>query len=114
MLKSWQSHVEFGKTLVSSIHEFWPYHCHRILFHAEALDKVWPLNLKTLKVFLLPYYSSTGRPARRQVQILRSLVLMVHYRVFSLDAWVARLKGDPVPVMSPVQTPSITSWPVSG
>lgn len=51
--------------------------------------------------FLLPFYSSTGRPARNQPQIIRSFVLFFLLLSMgltppSLTSWVARLKQDRV------------------
>lgn len=43
---------------------------------------------------LSQFYSHTGRPAINQVQIVRSLILMVMLGFTSLTAWVEKLKAD--------------------
>jgi len=43
---------------------------------------------------LSPYYSNTGRPAKYQVEILRSLIAMVHLKTYSITRWVKKLKVE--------------------
>ena len=66
-----------------------------IRFHADALEKVYILDLDRLKKLILPHYSYTGRPAVNQPEIFRTLVLTSHYKE-SISSFVARLKADDV------------------
>lgn len=52
------------------------------------------MNLNPVGDFLAPFYSHTGRPAIRQLQILRSFVLMFDRKFTSLTNWVDALKSD--------------------
>jgi CRISPR/Cas system-associated protein Cas10 (large subunit of type III CRISPR-Cas system) len=45
---------------------------------------------------LSPYYSNTGRPAKYQAEILRSLIAMTHLKIHSITKWVRKLKNDKV------------------
>lgn len=55
------------------------------------------MNLDPAIPFLLSLYSSLGRPAEFDpVDLLRSLVLMVHFKVFSVTKWVEMLHSDKV------------------
>jgi len=68
----------------------------RIQYHATAIAKAWCLNLDELLPHLRILYPNVGRPAQYQPEILRSLVLMVHYRVFSITHWVKILRSDEI------------------
>lgn len=62
-------------------------------------QKLRLLNTDKAMEFLLPFYSSTGRPATNQPQILRSfilffLLLSMGLTPASLTHWVGRLKQD--------------------
>ncbi|HHV80500.1 TPA: transposase [bacterium] len=54
------------------------------------------LNLAPAYNILSPYYSNTGRPAKYQAEILRSLVAMTHLRIHSITNWVKKLRTDRV------------------
>ena len=61
---------------------------------ASARDKLRLLDLDPVMVHLAPFYSTTGRPALNQPQIIRSLTLMLHLGVTSLTRWLNRLASD--------------------
>ena len=100
---TWQSHAEyrinfknvtakFDSTLRSRLHNV----------YSEARAKLMSLNLDFAGAYLSQYYSTTGRPAKNQAQILRSLILFVLLfnktsAGLSLTTWVNEtLPGDPV------------------
>ena len=64
------------------------------LEYAAVRDKLRLLNLDPVMEYLSRFYSPLGRPAKNQVQILRSLVLMMLLGFTSLTAWVQKLKAD--------------------
>lgn len=102
MIKQWQSMLDYQCFLNNSkavfdsserqrLHsELWiPWQKLRIFDTDRAMD------------FLLPFYSSTGRPATNQPQILRSfilffLLLSMGLTPPSITSWIARLKQDHV------------------
>ncbi len=74
----WQSHNEY-RTLVNTygrrlsrnnpIYSF-------DLYDRER-QKLLNLNLDAIRKYIMPFYSPGGRPAKKQAQILRSLILFV-------------------------------------
>ena len=102
MIKQWQSMLDYQRFLNHSkavsdsserqrLHsELWiPWQKLRIFDTDRAMD------------FLFPFYSSTGRPATNQPQILRSfilffLLLSMGLTPPSITSWIARLKQDRV------------------
>lgn len=62
----------------------------------SALAKVRRLNLDPLSDILQPLYPSTGRVALHQVEIFRSLFLMFHFKITSIDLWHQKLLSDPL------------------
>lgn len=53
----------------------------------KALFKMIHLDVDELIPFLEPFYSNNGRPAKNQIQILRSFILMSHYKYLSISKW---------------------------
>lgn len=95
MLVHWQSHQEY----LYFLHETKVHldSSQRTRLHLEfdaAREKLRMLNLDPVMEYLSAFYSCTGRPAKNQPQILRSLVLMMLLGVSSLTAWCRRLKAD--------------------
>lgn len=50
------------------------------------------LDVDSIIPLLSPLYKHTGRPAKNQIQILRSFILMTHFRSYSIKKWVRKLK----------------------
>lgn len=87
----------------------------RLLSCSRALAKVWLLDLDPAIPFLLSRYSCLGRPAEFEpLDLLRSLVLMHHQKVFSVTKWVEMLRHDRVlAVLSgfePHKTPAVGTF----
>lgn len=68
----------------------------RLLSHdfEVALFKMLSLDVDALIPFISTFYSDFGRPAKNQIEILRSFILMAHFRVYSPKCWVKLLKED--------------------
>ena len=95
MLKHWQSHQEYLFFLHEAKVNFDSSLRKRLSFDlASAREKLRLLNLDPVLDLLSPFYSNTGRPAKNQPQILRSLVLMLDQDFKSLTLWCQRLQGD--------------------
>lgn len=58
-----------------------------------AFFKIIWLDVDNTFDILRPLYSNTGRPAKNQIQFLRSFILMAHFKYFSIKKWVNRLKN---------------------
>jgi hypothetical protein len=94
MLGPWRLMPNF-KTGCKRLLDLLPRREAQIKFHADALEKVYILDLDPLKKLILPRYSSTGRPAVNQSEIFRALVLASHSKE-SISNFVTRLKADDV------------------
>ena len=102
MIKYWQSTQDYKYFLTNSKVHFDSSERRRL--HSE-LWKPWQklrlFDTDIAMAFLLPFFSSTGRPARNQPQILRSFLLFLlllseGLAKPSLTLWVKRLKRDRV------------------
>ena len=99
MIKNWQSHKKYLHFLK---------HCKARMDSSQRIrwrelrpirKRLKSLNLDAAGVFMFPLYSSTGRPALNQPQILRSFILwFLLFRQglvkLSLTEWVEKLKRD--------------------
>lgn len=74
-------------------HILFSYRIHDDTFR-KALFKMIALDVDVLIPFMQSYYSSTGRPAKFQMEILRACVLKHHFGFFSNKKWVKKLKSD--------------------
>lgn len=89
MLRYWQSHQEYWFFLHEAKVQFdSSQRCRLSSTFSSSREKLRLLDLDPVMEFLIPFYSSTGRPAQNQVQILRSLVLMPDLGVTSVTDWV--------------------------
>lgn len=95
MLGPWQSHAEFRWWLEKRLKELFPQYESLIRFHADVLEKVYALDLDPLRELIISCYPPIGRPAVKQAQIFRALVVMSHYKQ-GVSSFVLQLKGDPV------------------
>ena len=97
IIKYWQSMHDYKYFLTESKVHFDS--SERKLLHTklwEAWQKLQLLDTDKTMQFLLPLYSSTGRPAMNQPQILRSFILLflLYSEVLSklsLTLWIGRL-----------------------
>jgi len=95
MLGPWYPHVQFQKRLEKQLRELLPHRENQVMFHADALEKVYTLDLDPIKELVMSRYSFTGRPALNQPEIFRALVLASHYKE-SISSFAARLKADDI------------------
>ncbi|MBC7319881.1 hypothetical protein H5T89_04480 [bacterium] len=98
MLKSqhWSQHSLYQKKLLISLKLLLNSYRDRIEEYSDLINRLFYLNLYNAYKVLSPYYSNTGRPAKFQAEILRSLIAMVHLRIYSITTWVKKLKTDKV------------------
>ncbi len=100
MIKYWQSMHDYLYFLNESKIHFDSSERNRL--HSELWEpwqKLRSFNTDRAMEFLLPFYSSTGRPAKNQPQILRSFILffLLYSKGLtppSLTLWVKRLESD--------------------
>lgn len=95
MLIHWQSHQEY----LYFLHETKVHldSSQRTRLHLEfdpLRRKLCLLDLDPVMEYLSAFYSPIGRPAKNQVQIIRSLILMVMLGFTSLTSWLQKLRAD--------------------
>lgn len=87
----------------SYIDSFFNHHFYRNILEYRLLDsdfskaffKMVALDVDSLIPFLYHFYSSTGRPALFQIEILRAFILMTHFHELSIKKWNLKLHNDP-------------------
>ena len=95
MLIHWQSHQEYLNFLhETKVHPDSSQRTRLRLEFGPVREKLRLLDLDPVMEYLSAFYSPVGRPAKNQVQIIRSLILMVMPGFTSLTAWLRKLKAD--------------------
>ena len=94
MLKHWTSHAEYQHFISGAVSVLNESQRKKLYFYKDSIDKLTSLNLDPIHLLLKPRYSTTGRPATNQPEIIRSLVLMLDQECLSLNKWVDILKSD--------------------
>lgn len=95
MLVHWQSHQEYLNFLhETKIHLDSSQRTRLHLEFGSVREKLRLLDLDPVMGYLSGFYSYTGRPAKNQVQIIRSFILMGMLGCTSLTAWIKKLKAD--------------------
>ncbi|MBC7320123.1 transposase [bacterium] len=92
----WIPHSLYQKNIINSLRSLYDSYKDRINEYSELIDKLFYLNLDDAYKVLAPFYSHTGRPAKFQAEILRSLVAMTHLRIYSITKWVKKLRTDKI------------------
>ena len=103
MLNNWQSHQEYQAFLHEAKIHFDSSQRARLSSElAPIREKLRLLNLDPVMEYLQRFYSSTGRPAKNQPQIIRSLVLFFlswsQASAKGLTKWCETLKNKMVPI----------------
>ena len=110
MLGPWRTHAKFQVWLEEQLQSLLPQQVEKVKFYADALEKVYILDLDLLKELIKPQYSSHGRPAVNQPELFRAVVLASHFKE-SISSFVKRLKADEVLAIAcgfkPGQTPGV-------
>jgi len=111
LLGSWRTHSEYQTFLVKSLLPYYLADEKCVSQYADALSKLYFLDLDRIKPLLAPFYSHTGTPAKHQPEIFRSFVLMSHLGEHSILNWVKKLKSTSLfAVMigsNPVEVPGV-------
>ena len=94
MLKHWQTHAEYQQFISDAVSHLNESQRKKLSSYSHSIAKLSSLNLDPVRDFMLPFYSSTGRPALNQPQILRSFVLLMDQHCLSIDSWVDTLAHD--------------------
>lgn len=94
MLRDWISHDVYQKNLIFQLLRLLLTCRKRIIELKDSISKLFLLNLDLIRSILSPLYSNTGRPAKNQQGIIRSLVLMLDQGEHDIPKWAARVASD--------------------
>ena len=95
MLGYYRNHNDYRTFVITELKHLSQTRPDQVEEHKQAILKMLILNLDPMLPTIAPLYPSTGAPAKSQMEIFRSLVLMVHMQS-SLDNWIETLKFNPV------------------
>jgi len=94
MLKDWPSHQQYQENLMLQLLLFYQTDRERVVKLDKSISKLYHLNLDPLLPIVFPLYSNTGRPAKNQPGIIRSLILMLDQDEHDIPKWAAKVASD--------------------
>lgn len=94
MLCNWKSHEDYQKKLLLNLMLFCETEKSRVESMGKSLSKLYQLDLDNLLPVIRHLYSDTGRPAKNQQGIIRSLVLMLDTGNHSITDWAPMVAAD--------------------
>ena len=89
MLQDWLAHKQYQENLMLNLLLFYHTDRERVVTLDKSISKLYLLNLDRLFPIVFPLYSITGRPAKNQPGIIRSLVLMLDQDEHDIPKWAA-------------------------
>ncbi len=92
-LSSRSSYLHHLDSLIYQHMNLFSYRLHNDSFR-KALSKMITLDVDAIIPLMKSYYSYTGRPAKNQMEILRSFILASHFNCLSIEKWVNKLRSD--------------------
>lgn len=101
MLRNFESHTSYQENLKLHLLLFWETDRGRVTDMEKSISKLYLLNLDPLLPIIKPLYSNTGCPAKNQLGIIRSLILMLDQKHHGITSWANMEKPLPsVPTMT--------------
>jgi len=94
MLCNFEPHNSYQKNLVLHLMFHWVFNRGRVKDMEKSISKLYLLNLDTLLPIIEPLYSNTGCPAKNQLGIIRSLILMLDQKHHGITSWAETVAGD--------------------
>ena len=94
MLCNWELHKDYQQKLLLNLILFYETEKSRVVSLDKSISKLYLLDLDNLLPLIKHLYSYTGRPARNQQGIIRSLVLMLDSNYHSITNWAKKVASD--------------------
>jgi hypothetical protein len=94
MLGNLEKHCDYQKKLLLNLIFFLEIQRSRVVSMSKSISKLYLLDLDNLLPVIKPLYSNTGFPARNQLGIIRSLVLMLDSGKHSITNWAKEVASD--------------------
>jgi hypothetical protein len=96
MLRDWTPHCDYQEKLRLKMLLYYETQRSRLVALDKSISKLYLLNLDNLLPVVKPLYPDSGRPAKNQQGIIRSLVLMLDQQVYSITNWALKVASDPL------------------
>ncbi|WP_094545899.1 hypothetical protein [Petroclostridium xylanilyticum] len=96
MLRDWTPHCNYQEKLRLKMLLYYETQRSRLVALDKSISKLYLLNLDNLLPVVKPLYPDSGRPAKNQQGIIRSLVLMLDQQVYSITNWALKVASDPL------------------
>lgn len=96
MLRNFESHTSYQENLKLHLLLFWETDRGRVTDMEKSISKLYLLNLDPLLPIIKPLYSNTGCPAKNQLGIIRSLILMLDQKHHGITNWAKKVANDPL------------------
>lgn len=96
MLRQWNFHFDYQNNLRLKLIFHLSIQKSRLELIEKSILKLYLLNLDSLLPVIKPLYPDIGRPAKNQQSIIRSLVLMLDQRKYSITNWAKEVACDPL------------------
>lgn len=87
MLRDWTYHTTYQESVRRELELLSKDEKSRLSLFQDSLSKLFLLNLDPLLSIIKPLYSAFGRPSKNQCELLRSLILMLDRKVYSITEW---------------------------
>ena len=94
MLTEWKSHETYQQELFLDLLLFFQTERSRVISMNKSITKLYLLDLDSLLPIIKRLYSVTGRPAKNQQGIIKSLVLMLDTNEHSITKWALKVACD--------------------
>lgn len=94
MLRCWLPHSDYQHQLKLNLLKHLQMQRSRLVGLDKCLSKLYLLNLDNLLPVIKPLYPNSGRPAKNQQGIIRSLVLMLDLQKHSITNWALEVRND--------------------
>lgn len=94
MLGNWKPHKDYQRELRFKLAYYLQIQESRLAELDRSISKLYLLNLDSLLPVIKRLYPDSGRPAKNQQGIIRSLVLMLDLGEHSITKWAPRIGGD--------------------
>ena len=93
MLGYWRPHTDYQQFVLDQLDLTLRFDPGLLREYENIISKLWILNTDILYEAMLPCYSSTGRPAIFQPEILRICILMTDLKI-SIHHWIPTLENN--------------------
>ena len=93
MLGYWQPHADYQQFVLDQFDQTLRFDPGLLREYENLISKLWIFDTDILYEAMLPCYSSTGRPAKSQPEILRICILMTDLKI-SIHHWIPTLENN--------------------